>query len=154
MGRILLLHWKLHFLLNPLHFLGAHSLFSIRSLMEWVGQARLGPLDLTSEGTWLCRRELGKPCCPGVLREAGFGRLLPCRPHLPAGLPPARGDLREAHNSFQRSLSGQQFCGPCRCPLLLGQNHHGECLGRSHIDPKPCPAHIAAMEKSEEGTCP
>lgn len=41
-GRTLLPKWKLHFLLNPLLSLVESSLFSIRPLEEWAGQARPG----------------------------------------------------------------------------------------------------------------
>lgn len=49
-GGTLLPKQKLHFLLNPSLSLVVSSSFYVRRCEEWVGPARLGPLDPTSEG--------------------------------------------------------------------------------------------------------
>lgn len=114
-GRTFLPKWKLHFLLNPWLPLVISSSFSIRPLEEWVSQARLGPLDSTSEGFQLCRSESGKAGCSGVSSAAGFVRIA-CKPsHWSA--PAMQADLREFQNFIQKSLCRMQFCGSHPSPL-------------------------------------
>lgn len=150
-GRTFLPKWKLHFLLNPWLPLVISSSFSIRPLEEWVSQARLGPLDSTSEGFQLCRSESGKAGCSGVSSAAGFVRIA-CKPsHWSA--PAMQADLREFQNFIQRFCAGCSSVGHIPPHSNLSGNHRDGCLGvKSHGKAKHCPARIAAMEKSEGRT--
>lgn len=115
-GRIFLPKWKLHFLLNPWLPLVISSLFSIRPLKEWVSQARLGPLDSTSEGFQLCRSESGKAGCSGVSSAAGFVQIASKPSHwlAPAMQAGRFGRVAEFHSEV---LCRMQFCGSHPSPL-------------------------------------
>lgn len=108
-GRTLLPKWKLHFLLNPLLPLVISASFSIRPLKEWVSQARLGPLDSTSEGFQLCRSESGKPGCSGVSSAAGFGWIASKPSHWSA--PQCRQIWESSRISFRSPRAGCSSVG-------------------------------------------
>lgn len=150
-GRTLLPKWKLHFLLNPLLALVISASLCIRPLKEWVSQARLGPLDSTSEGCQFCRSESGKPGCSGVSSAAGFGRIASKPSHWSA--PQFRQIWESSGISFRSPCAGCSSVGHIPPHSNLSGSHRDGCLGvKTHGKAKPCPARIAAMEKSEGRT--
>lgn len=150
-GRTLLPKWKLHFLLNPLLPLVISASLCIRPLKEWVSQARLGPLDSISEGFQFCRSESGKPGCSGVSSAAGFGRMASKPSHWSA--PQCRQIWESSGISFRSPCAGCSSVGHIPPHSNLSGSHRDGCLGiKTHGKAKPCPARIAAMEKSEGRT--
>lgn len=114
-GRTLLPKWKLHFLLNPLLPLVISASLCIRPLKEWVSQARLGPLDSTSEGFQFCRSESGKPGCSGGVECSWVWA--DCFQTFTLVGPAMQADLGEFRNFIQKSLCRMQFCGSHPSPL-------------------------------------
>lgn len=133
-GRTLLPKWKLHFWLCPLLSLWRKALHSVSGASR-SGWAGLGPLWSLS----------GKPCHPGLLSEAGFGRRLPS---LSRGSAP-RACLGELPNFFRGPGPGGSSGVP-PLPTPVARKPCWWCQGtvRPHVGVHPACVTAAVLGKS------
>lgn len=136
-GRTLLPKWKLHFWLCPLLSLWWKAVHSVsgpsRSGLAGLGWVLLGPVS-------------GKPCHPGLLSEAGFGRWLPS---LSRGSAP-RAPILESSLTSSGVLVQAAVLGSHPFPLQLPGSHAGGCRGtvRPHVGVHPACITAAVLGKS------